>query len=390
MPVQPNYIVTVGMGKEGSWGSAAVPTVFLSTSAPVFTEKQVSIFDKGLRGIRSETQAFSFGAGHSEANIPGMPWYGDDSPNLVMAMLGTDTLTGTGAKAGTIGAAAAAATSLTYTLTGGAAPLANDVFKVVDAINGNQIITPSAVSGAGPYTLTVPAIPRAITAASVASQLTVHTITLLNTAQPPSYTLAKYDGLNSTNARTLAGCYFEDLAIKFASSAGITVDAKARGKMGTNVTKTTAVYATESFNVPWQGQFTVAGVSNANLIDFSLDIKAANDQIFGMNNTQSPTAAISDQLTVTGTFTVVPQDYTEFNYYINNTQPSISVLLDNGSNQTVFQMSKCAVLDPTTLSHSGNYTTLTGTFEAISNATDGLGSNAPIRVVARNLKTAAY
>src|SRR6266705_930849 len=101
MPVQANYIVTVGMGKESTWGTSVAPTVFLSTSAPVFTEKQVSIFDKVLRGIRSETQAFSFGAGHSEVNIPGMPWYGDDSPNLVMDMLGTDTLTGTGAKAGT-------------------------------------------------------------------------------------------------------------------------------------------------------------------------------------------------------------------------------------------------------------------------------------------------
>lgn len=389
---QPNWIVTVGLAKETTWGTPVSPSTFLSTNAPVFTEKQVAIFDRGLRGIRSQTQSMTFGAGHSEFNIPGQPFYSDDSGHLLMSMMGTDTLTGgVATKTGTLASATVGAVTLSYTVTAATPPpVANDVFKVTDATNGNQIVTPTVVTGSGPYTLTVPALPKAITAGSVVSNLAVHTLTMLNSAQPPSYTLTKFDGLNTTNARQIAGCYFEELNLKFASSAGITIDAKGRGKMGANVAKTTATYSPEPFLVPWQSTFTVAGVANGQLVDFSMDIKAANDQIFGMANTQSPTAAISDQIAVTGTFTVVPGDYTEMNYYLQGTQPSISVLVDNGNTQALFQMSKCAILDPTTFSHSGNYTTLTGTYEAISNSTDAGTGNAPLKAVLRNLKSAQY
>src|SRR5256885_13449830 len=112
---RPNWVVNSGLAKESVWGTAITPaTTFLSSPTPAFNEIQDPIFDRGLRGIRSETQALVFGAGHTEFDIPDMPWYGDDSGHLIMAMLGVDTIAGT-ARTGTIGAVSAGATSVTYT-----------------------------------------------------------------------------------------------------------------------------------------------------------------------------------------------------------------------------------------------------------------------------------
>lgn len=388
---QPNWLVTVGLAKETVWGTAVTPpTTFLSTSAPVFTEKQVTVFDKGLRGIRSATQSMSFGAGHAEIDIPGMPWYGDDSGHLLMGMMGSDVLTGSTANTGTVNATSNSGTS-TLTVLGFAPTAGGGQYFTVNPNSATAEVVLSA-SAAGQVITTTTPLKSTHVATEPIKQLAIHTLSLLNNAQPPSYTLAKYDGLNTTNARQIAGCYFEDVAIKFASTAGLTMDAKARGKMGTNVAKGTAVYSSESFNVPWQAAFTINAIANARVVDFTINIKATNDQIFGMNATQSPTAAISDQLTVTGTFTIVPDDYTELNYYLQNTQPAVSILLDNGNTQTVFQMSKVALIDPVTFAHSGNYTTLTATFEAISNVTDAgqPSGNAPFKAILRNQKGVVY
>jgi hypothetical protein len=76
--------------------------------------------------------------------------------------------------AGTIGAAIKGATSLTYTASGFAprAPIANEAM-VIDVGANREVLTPSGVSGSGPYTLTVPATGFAHAAGSVATTLQV-------------------------------------------------------------------------------------------------------------------------------------------------------------------------------------------------------------------------
>jgi hypothetical protein len=387
---QPNWVAWLGLAKEPSWGTVTNPaTTFLSTMVPVFDEKQDPIFDRGLRGIRSAAQALSFGAGHTEFDTGLMPWYGDDSGHLLMAMLGADAITGT-TRTGTIGAVSAGATSVTYAPGVGGASVTGDVFKIDAGLPTQEVVIPTSIAA---NVWTVPATGTgsfrfAHGAAAPAASLFTHTMTVLNTGQPPSYTLAKFDKLLAT-ARQIAGCYFESVTIKLTNPGQLTITGKGRGKLGTNAAASTAVYSSEPFNVPWQAVMTVAGVANARFIDFELTILAANDQIFGMNGTQSPTAAVSDQLTVTGKYICVPDDYTEYNYFLNNTQPSVSILLDNNATRTQFQMSKAAVTT-TVLAHGGNYTLLNGTFEALANPTDAGTGNAPIKAILQNTKAVAY
>jgi hypothetical protein len=386
---QPTWKITVGAAKEVTWGvPVSPPTVYFSTDKPAFTVKQTAIYDKGIRGIRAETQAMVFGEGMTNIDIPNMPFYGDDSGHLLMALLGTDTFTGT-ARSGTIAASIVGATTLTYTVVSGGAPIVGDVFKLVDATNGNEIVTPSAVSGAGPYTLTVPATKYAHGAATPASTLFSHVLTLLNSGAPPSYTFAKYDALVAT-MQQFPGTYCTELVLKFTNPGALTADLKGLGKMGTNVANTTAAYSAEPFYVPWQASFQIAGVANARVVDFEIDLKAPSTQIFGMSATQSPSAAVAGRVGLTGKFTIVPDDYTEWNYYLNNTQPATVCTVDNGSTRTTFQMSKTAFTDPVMLDHSSDHTALSASFEAISNSTDAGTGNAPLKVTMLNGKAAAY
>jgi hypothetical protein len=335
----------------------------------------------------------SFGAGHSEVSLPDMPWYGDDSGHLLMALLGTDTLNTYVARTGTIASVAAGAASATFTPGTGGSSVTGDVFRIDTGTAVGEVVKPTSIA-ANVWTMptTGPSSFRfAHGAAAPVTALAEHTITVLNSAAPPSYTLQKFDKLNSTNARTLAGVYFEEVTIKFSNPGKLTVSAKGRGKMGTNVAAGTAVYSAESFNVPWQTNITIGGVVNIRLTDLEFTLKAPSDQVFGMNGLQSPTAAVADQLSVTGKMTFVPDDYTEYTYYTANTQPALLIEVDNGSNETVFQMSKCAFTDPVVLDHSGNMTMLNATFEAISNSTDAGTGNSPIKAWMRSLnKTTQY
>jgi hypothetical protein len=385
-------VVQLGFAKESVWGTPiATPTWSCSVDAPVFQEKQDPIKDTGLRGLRSATQAFVFGAGHSEINVPTMPYYGDDSVNFIMGMLGTDTISGT-ARTGTIGAVSAGATSATYTPGTGGSSVTGDVFVIDAGLATQEIVIPTSISA---NVWTVPAtglnsFKFAHAGSAAVKTLFTHALTVLNSGQPPSYTAVKFDNLVAT-ARQVAGVYFEEVDLDFASPGKFTISAKGRGKLGASVAKPTyPAYTSEPFNVPWQAVFTINSSANARVVGWKMALKAPNDQIFGMNGTQSPTAAVSDQLVVDGSAIFVPDDYTEFNYYINNTQPPVSFTLDNGSTRTTVQTSKCAFLDPTELDHSGNYTMLKAGFEDISNSTDAGTGNAPVKVTVLNSRSTAY
>jgi hypothetical protein len=267
-----------------------------------------------------------------------------------------------------------------------------DVFVIDAGLPTQEIVIPTSIAA---NVWTVPAtglnaFKFAHGAAAPVKTLFTHTLTMLNTALQPSYTGVKFDNLVAT-ARQVSGIYFEQVDLKLANPGKFTVGAKGKGKLGTSATKPTyPAYSAEPFNVPWQAIFSLGGVANARIVGFDTSLVAACAQVFGMNGTQSPTAAVPDQLTVPGKAVIVPDDYTEYLYYLNNTQPAVSVTLDNGSTRTTLQMSKMAMLTQTVLDHKGNYTLLNTKFEAVANATDAGVGNAAFKAVLLNGRSAAY
>lgn len=216
-----------------------------------------------------------------------------------------------------------------------------------------------------------------------------HTLTLLNTGNPPSYTTSKFDGLVAT-ARQAAGVYFSDVSMKFANPGKFSIAVKGMGKIPTNATKPTASYSSLAPYIPWQAAATIGGSGNTKLIECQLDIKRPLAQIWGFNNTQDQTGIVVSDLEVNLKMTFAAQDYTELNYFINNTQPVVSILFTSGASTLTLQMSKVAFEDPTNLDHGSPYARVVATGRAISNSTDAGTGNSPIKVIAVNAQSTAY
>src|SRR5215472_13204648 len=176
----PRWKQFVGVGKEGTWNNPATATVFYPITASDHTPQFEDILDDGYRGNAAQEQAYYQGVGWTEVNWPGMNFYPDTSAVLLMGMLGLDTVTGT-ARTGTLnGATAAGATSLSYNASTGGAPAVNDIFGIDAGLSTAEQVTVSAVSGTGPYTLTVGATRFAHANLAAMATLFQHAITLNN------------------------------------------------------------------------------------------------------------------------------------------------------------------------------------------------------------------
>jgi hypothetical protein len=224
-----------------------------------------------------------------------------------------------------------------------------------------------AISGAGPYT---------------------HVLTLLNSGQPTSWTLTKFDNLIAT-ARRISGAYFNEVTMRFANPGKFTIGAKGIGKIADTAAKPAASFDAAPIFLPWQAALTLSG-ANTKLVDMEVSLKRGVDLIFGMNNTQDATQASVDQLSVTGKMTFVPTDDTEKGYYTSHTQPAASVLFTSGANTLTLQMTKCTFTDPVDIDPGSPYEKLSMSFKGVANATDAGTGNSPIKVTLVNTQATAY
>ena len=314
MPVPiPRWQQFIGWGKESAWNTPVAVTTFWPLPVnPKHRPRFEKIEDDGLRGTAARLQAWYQGVGWTDVDYSGMNFYPDDSGVFLMALLGTD-----------------------------------------------------AVTGVGPFT---------------------HTMTLLNTAYPPSYTGARFTGLAAT-AEQVGGIYATELTLKFVNPGKLTVDVKGKGVIQGTVTKPTNVYSTQQILLPWQGSLTLGGLANVKLLSGTISLKRTNDQIFGLANQQSANASNVDQITVDGKLEFWSSDMTELNYWLNNTQPTTSLLFTSGTNTMTLQMTKTAFSDPTELDTGTPYWRTQASFEAVANATDG---SAPLKVILVNPRSTSY
>lgn len=170
-----------------------------------------------------------------------------------------------------------------------------------------------------------------------------HTFSLARTAQPPSFTLSKFDG---TNVRQWGGQVAEELDIKWAEKAAIEYTLKMQGK-SSKVRTGTALTPTPTSSIPfspWIFTAKLNGTQSMNLIGFDLTLKRKTYMQHAISNTQDPTNVVALGLGITGKATFDKEDDTELNMFLNNTQPSLVIKgTQPGSGSSItFQLSKVA------------------------------------------------
>lgn len=285
---------------------------------------------KVMMGYRDINLFPLYGQLKNDGNVEG-PIFPSNGIQLLVAAIGVDqTQVGSPASTaanGTLAAASAGATTLTYTVTNGAGPAVGDYIQVGPAIGtfGSwQTPTPSgasfvtqvtAVTGSGPYTLTVPAIPVAVASDAVAQVCVAPFFHSIGTANVlPSLTIEKDAG--GYQSLQFGGARVNKYSIKATNGnaeAQVTADLMAQS---VNVLDTpTPIFVTpETPFVFAESQIELFNTWLVQATSLSIDIDNSVKATYTYNNSHEAQFITATGRVITGQFDVVYYSYDDATY----------------------------------------------------------------------------
>jgi hypothetical protein len=232
----PGNLSGFGLSKETTPGTPVLPVQFEPFTTCNIIPETGLFFPPVMMGVR-ETDVFALYGQEKLAGPVDGPLFPVNGISLFVGAIGTDNAqSGTlgSTKNGTITAAAKGATSLTYAVVGGGAPVANEYIQIGPAVAtlglsaipfsggpaGTQVVKITSVAGTtSPYTLTVPALQFKVDtvgngAAGLVAQNVVapfyHNVAPANTLN--SYTIEK--NLGGKQSEQYAGCQIDSYNLK--------------------------------------------------------------------------------------------------------------------------------------------------------------------------------
>lgn len=330
----------LGIATEVTQGTAVTP----ATATIPFTkfdpeDKPVWLDDKALRGSMADLFSKTQGVIKTDFSLSG-PVYGDSLPYLLANVFGDNSTAGTaGAATTTTGTNSAGSTTLT--VTSGAGIANTNVINVGTGATA-EIVKVSAGGGTATLTLTTPLryTHIAAEAVSLASSPYTRVYSLLNSGngQPVSHTFIHYQGPPaSTNARVYAGACLAELNLKYNAESNLfEYDAKGSCYPST-IAGVLPVSSPSTVQpvAPWRGVLGIAGPASGGtkvvtITDGEFNFKRVIEPMFTVQGSQSPYFIQRGPLSVTGKMSFVAADETPYLNMIQNTQPQLQFVLDNG------------------------------------------------------------
>lgn len=325
----------IGLGKETTPGTAVPATFYVPVKdmkpedVPEFVEDDAIIASSGkIRGVYQGVKDGLF-------EISGA-LYPESVGSWLVACGLYDSTTGTaGTKTGTMSVLAVGATSGTYTLTGGTAPLVNDVIQIDTTANGIaecRVLT--AVSGAGPYTITWAAtqgLQYAHAAGATANNVTggsyTHAFRFSNNpgaVQPPSWTLSWYGAgvQGATQCRQYPGAMIDTFSITAPNKGMLTHSIKFMTYPSALAAKPTPTFATTPPFLGWEQALSIAGSADTKYLGGSIEIKRGTEAIHTAQNNQNPYNVFAAEMEANLKWKFLALDETEWNHMVANDQPS--------------------------------------------------------------------
>ncbi|MEU1800904.1 phage tail tube protein [Streptomyces sp. NPDC019937] len=396
----------VGIANETSQGTPVgmTSTVLVDEFKPKDQPKFLE--DKSWRGSMA-TDSYAQIAGVKAAELDlGGPVYGDGIGYFLRNILGdmavTAVATGTGAT--TLAASAAAgATSISATAT---IP-AGTVVQIGTGTTA-EVATTGTPTGAGPYTipLTGYTLQYAHASAQAVTPVTgpytqAHSLLNSGSGQPLTHTLTHFLGPTPTSgARQYPGACFSEVSFKWnAESELLTWSGKAT--TWPSVALGAAPVANPSTSLPVASWRMTAGIggpaSGATLIntitDGEITIKREINPYYTATGVQTPYIIQRGDVSVEGKLNFVAADESPLLYMLNNTQPQLQLVIDNGLTGTnkiaiQFDVAVAAFMDvdpdgtKAAVEYGGNWNSVLSTANA-----GGSGGYSPIRISVTNNAT---
>lgn len=230
----------------------------------------------------------------------------------------------------------------------------------------------------------------------------IHAISLLNsgTGQPGSLTLVDWQGLPATGlARVYAGACLSELTLKGnAESTLIMMSAKGLAYPSSIIgSAPTAASSTDTPYAAWRTQVGLAGIASGGtqvktIKEWEVTIKRALKAEFTLQNAQAPYIIYRGAVDVEGklNFSVPGDESNSILYLLNNTQPQLQILFDNGLATTLnrnLQIDcQLAAYDTAKINRGEEAVGYDTTFKAVMNSTNAgaSGGLSPIKVTIKN------
>jgi hypothetical protein len=340
-PVVDRY---VGLAEEATAGTAVQPTFTHPMTTFKYTDKITPLKDEAWRGSMAELYNLINGVRIDDVSMGG-PLFADGVGYWLLNIMGDYSVAMSNPGTTTTVLAANAGTTAVTLISGTLATSTPYLYYLTGSSGFAEVVTASAGSGTGPYTLTRGLYyahgSGATIAASTTNSLYTHTFSLLNTgagpggfsnAQPRTLTLTDWTGVPATSgARALAYTCLSEMSISGSATGLVEWDAKAMAIASTIPgTKPSITLSSEVPYASWLTTVTIGGSQVFDNAEYKLTLARKVEPKFTNMNQQDPYAIPRGGFAAGVSYSFDPaQDETQLLQYLNWTQPTISIAASN-------------------------------------------------------------
>ena len=383
---QLSRLVKLGWAKESVVATYVTPTIYLPFLKADHEDVYAELKDESYRNNDSVLQGMYQGPVNATWDID-MLAYPDLTGHFLRSIIGPDTVTA--ATSTTL----SASSSIGATSISTAASIAANTYVSIDTAGVQEYAKVTAVSGSGPYSLTVTGagttggLQFAHSSAAAVVTTTTHTFKQNPTAAKATYSLTVDD--TAGNVLGYTACTASDLQIKIDPKAIVSLNLKMVSNPGATQSTITPTYTTVAPNLGWEWTMTNAGGSSDRGLTFDCTVKRAVDPIHASNGVQAPREIFQGALEADGTYKALFSNNTDLNLYLNYTQTPTSATVTQpvaqGGMSLALTLSKSGWFKGKR-DYGGSYVMADFSLSGIWNSTDS-GS---VSAVLNNYQTASY
>jgi hypothetical protein len=377
---QLSRLAHLGIAKETVAGTYVVPTAFIPFTKADWEDVIASLRDESVRANDTVLQGMYQGPTHATWSLD-VSAYPDLIGHFLRGIIGPDTVTA-GVSTTLSANSLVAATSLSTA----ASIAANTVIRIGTGPS-LEYAKVTAVSGSGPYTLTVAALALPHTSGdAVVAQSTHSFAQSTNPATKATYSMTVYDTVGTTG---YAGAAMSDLQIKIDPKGIVTISPKWTCMPGVPQSLAVPSFVDVDPMLGWQWGMNNAGASSTRGLSYDLTVKRAVDPIASSDGNQGPREIFQGALEADASYKAIFESTVDLDLYLANTQsPAIATLTQ--------PVSRGGALLTLTMSKSGwskgkrdlgsDYVQADFSVSGIWNSTDG----GAVAATLKNFQSTAY
>lgn len=378
----------LGIARETTLGTYLAPTDYLPVSKLDFEDQIGEIKDESIRANDTTLQGVYQGPVIADWSFDLMA-YPDLIGHVLRGMIGPDTVTAgvstTLSSASTVGATTISA----------AASIAAGTYVSIDTSTTQEYAKVTAVSGAGPYTLTVTTSDSGavgLTKAHASGAAVVATTQHLfkqttNPALKPTYSILVFDTLSWIGYTAAA---FTDVGIKIDPKGSVTASCKLKSLPGSPQASGTPAYTTMEPFVGWEWVQTNAGGVSTRGLSLDLSLKRQVDPVHSSDGTQGPREIFQGAFACDGNYKAIFENSTDLDLFANYKQLPATAALQQpiraGGCSLALTMSKSAWYKAKRDMGASTYVQAAFSISGIYNTADGGAVQASLN----NFRTTSY